>query len=161
MLFFRRYLLIRNKAARQALTRMLLSDHRLAVETGRWEGVERCQRLCRLCEAAVEDPEHVLFVCTANAPLLLHRASFWDELQTACTASAPIRKVPALCHTTDAHSACLRLKLMRYPERIFALLADLKTAGILAVFTHRVFLMFDALPRRRYPQQDGQQDGAV
>jgi hypothetical protein len=48
------------------LARFRLSCHHLAVETGRWSGVDIDQRVCTLCQTgAVQDEHHVLFVCPA------------------------------------------------------------------------------------------------
>lgn len=48
------------------LTRFRLSCHHLAVETGRWAGVDIDQRVCTLCRnGAVQDEHHILFFCHA------------------------------------------------------------------------------------------------
>ncbi|KZW01181.1 hypothetical protein EXIGLDRAFT_666456 [Exidia glandulosa HHB12029] len=161
-LTFRPYLKIMNKAARQAITRMLLSDHRLAVETGRWDGVDRADRQCRLCDSAVEDPLHVLFECSQSVDLLNLRRSFWDEIEVACeNATAPVRGVPDLREATNARASRLRLQLTPASKCIFILLADARTTSILAVFTHRVLTLFDSLPPRRYPGGRLQRRNAV
>ena len=54
---------------------MLLSDHPLALERGRWAERDRSviptnQRLCRFCREEVESPEHALFECTRSWELL-------------------------------------------------------------------------------------------
>ncbi|KAK0231448.1 hypothetical protein IW262DRAFT_1344145 [Armillaria fumosa] len=71
-LVFRSYLLLRIPAHRTALTRLLTSNHTLAVERGRWlrvdgtsEIVPRAFRVCRCCHEDVEDELHVLFLCSA------------------------------------------------------------------------------------------------
>ncbi|KZV93950.1 hypothetical protein EXIGLDRAFT_592706, partial [Exidia glandulosa HHB12029] len=80
---FRPYLKVKGKTHRQALTSLVLSDHRLAIELlrrgtrTRSESVPRALRLCRFCLAAVEDPLHALFVCSASAELRAFRTSFW------------------------------------------------------------------------------------
>ncbi len=70
-LVFRSYLLLRIPAHRIALTRLLTSNHALAVERGRWlringtsVTVPRAFRICRCCCDDVEDECHVLFVCS-------------------------------------------------------------------------------------------------
>jgi hypothetical protein len=48
------------------LARFRLSCHHLAVETGRWSGIDIDQRVCTLCQSgAVQDEHHILFVCPA------------------------------------------------------------------------------------------------
>lgn len=155
---FRQYLLISNKAPRKALTRMLLSDHRLSVETGRWEGTNREDRKCRECELAIEEPLHVLFLCRHNAALNALRDCFWDEIEAAAdNPLAAIRSAAPLRSTTSGRSARLRLLLMAPATCVFALLSDKRTMSILAVFTERVFAHFDSLPRRHYGRQDAAQ----
>ena len=60
---------------------MLLSDHPLTLEHGRWAERDRPiipanQRLCRFCRDEVESPEHALFECTRSWELLNSRAEF-------------------------------------------------------------------------------------
>ncbi|KZV98504.1 hypothetical protein EXIGLDRAFT_606965 [Exidia glandulosa HHB12029] len=159
VLAFRQYLKVKNKAARYSLTRLLLSDHRLAVETGRWQGVEREKRKCRLCNNAVEEPLHALFRCTASDALLQIRARFWDECQTTCgEAMTSLRLISSMRESVDARSARLRLELMSPSDRIFVILADSRLSSVFATFAHRVLTFFDDLPPRRYQQDDRQQD---
>ena len=53
-----------NDSYRTVITRWRLSNHELAIETGRYERpmIERDQRVCRTC-LVLEDEEHVFFVC--------------------------------------------------------------------------------------------------
>ncbi|KAG6886366.1 hypothetical protein C0992_004366 [Termitomyces sp. T32_za158] len=68
---FRAYLSIPTPAHRKALTRLIASDHSLAIERlwhadqRRPHGVPRPQRLCRLCRGGVEDEAHALIGCNA------------------------------------------------------------------------------------------------
>ena len=48
------------------LSRFRTSSHRLRVETGRWEGLERRMRVCDLCGAGdIQDEKHVAIECPA------------------------------------------------------------------------------------------------
>ena len=48
------------------LSRFRTSSHRLRIETGRWEGLERRKRVRHLCGAsAIQDEKHVAFECAA------------------------------------------------------------------------------------------------
>ena len=50
----------------RSVARMRTSPHRLAVETGRWNGVQWRERCCTLCESGcVQDEKHVLLECSA------------------------------------------------------------------------------------------------
>lgn len=77
---FRAYLALKIPAHRTALTRLLLSEHDLAVERLRWENVDHRQRLCRLCRRGVEDPQHALFVCEGSPQLVELRTSFYRSV---------------------------------------------------------------------------------
>ena len=47
-----------------ALLKFRLSNHRLTVETGRWENIPIEERKCTVCEANdIGDEFHYLFVC--------------------------------------------------------------------------------------------------
>ena len=54
---------------------MRLSAHRLPIETGRYENIQRNERTCPLCSAGKGDEHHYLFQClhpdmtSARAPL--------------------------------------------------------------------------------------------
>ena len=69
------------------VTRLLLSDHPLAVEqlrrTSRYHpSVPHAHCLCRLCRQQVESPEHILLLCTASSALHNLRHNFLIVLQT-------------------------------------------------------------------------------
>ena len=53
-----------NDSYRTVITRWRLSNHKMAIETGRYERpmIERDQRVCRTCLVR-EDEEHALFSC--------------------------------------------------------------------------------------------------
>ena len=58
------YLKIDNFENRRALTKLRTSNHRLAIETGRWTKTERENRLCKQCtQNEIEDENHFLFKC--------------------------------------------------------------------------------------------------
>ena len=49
---------------RQQVTKFRLSNHRLAIETGRHEGMGSNQRFCMFCPDRIEDEPHFLFHCS-------------------------------------------------------------------------------------------------
>ena len=53
--------------ARIATSRLRLSSHNLRVETGQWSRTNRCDRVCRCNNRAVQDENHVLFECNLSA----------------------------------------------------------------------------------------------
>ena len=50
---------------RSQVTKLRLSNHRLAIETGRHHEVPRDERFCTFCPGHIEDEFHFLFECTA------------------------------------------------------------------------------------------------
>ena len=59
-----KYLEMKNVSVRQQVTKFRLSDHRLAIETGRYIGLQEEDRKCEFCPDRVEDEVHFLFECT-------------------------------------------------------------------------------------------------
>ena len=59
------------------LTKLRLSGHDLMIETGRFHNLPQAKRICKLCNAGIEDEEHFLLVC---APLNNIRLKFADVL---------------------------------------------------------------------------------
>lgn len=69
-------------AHRRALTKLLLSDHCLALERLRWLRPKPPRHLClsRLCMTGVESSEHTFFECSAQPDQLLN----WQEAFMRC-----------------------------------------------------------------------------
>jgi hypothetical protein len=60
----------RDPFGRSCLSKFRLSSHSLAVETGRWGGLEREDRRCTHCNGkAIEDEQHFLFDCPSLSDL--------------------------------------------------------------------------------------------
>ena len=58
------YLYIDNFEHRKAITKIRTSSHKLAIETGRWNNINRGLRICKNCALdKVEDENHFLFEC--------------------------------------------------------------------------------------------------
>ncbi len=80
----RHYLHLRITKHRKALTRLLLSDHPLALEQLRREDshyfVPRMERLCRLCSRKVESPEHAILLCKTEPELVALRLEALEEI---------------------------------------------------------------------------------
>ena len=56
---------VKNVNIRSHVTKLRLSNHRLAIETGRHNDVSRDERFCTFCPRHIEDEFHFLFECTA------------------------------------------------------------------------------------------------
>jgi hypothetical protein len=128
-LHFRHYLRVMTVSHRKSLTRLLLSDHGLAVEQLRrihGPHVPREQRLCRFCLNAVESPEHALLECTASHELVRLRNAFVQRMQV---------EMPVFLSGFAPQGALLCLK---------ALIANRTTIALLAKYTHDVLQIFDA-----------------
>ena len=62
------YLNINNFENRRALTKLRASSHTLKIETGRWQNIDRKDRLCHHCTGGfIEDEKHVIFDCTIHS----------------------------------------------------------------------------------------------
>ncbi|OCH88481.1 hypothetical protein OBBRIDRAFT_779980 [Obba rivulosa] len=137
---FRPYLNVLVPQHRVALTRMLVSDHPLAMERLRWaeryrSPVPRHLRICRLCEDGLEDPVHAMFVCTGDDDLSAIRASFWSKVDA---------ELPGL--RRRARDAEHMLALLMDEQSVHALVAKLafETLGVFA----RVPMLVLAAPAR-------------
>ena len=65
---FEYYLNINNFENRRALTKLRTSSHRLKIETGRWENIEKDARLCEQCTGGfIEDEKHLTFECSMHS----------------------------------------------------------------------------------------------
>ena len=60
---FEKYLDIDNMNIRKAITKMRISSHKFPIETGRYEGKERENRICPLCCNDIGDEKHYIFEC--------------------------------------------------------------------------------------------------
>ena len=60
---------IKNVAIRQQVTKFRLSNHKLAIEIGRHEGLLLEERFCPFCPTKVEDEAHFLFNCPVYSHL--------------------------------------------------------------------------------------------
>ncbi|EJD46731.1 hypothetical protein AURDEDRAFT_63078 [Auricularia subglabra TFB-10046 SS5] len=150
---FRPYLRIEDRAVRHALTRVLVSDHRLSVEILRRTSAERryyiprSARLCRFCMNAVEDPLHALFACYGSLELLQCRQEFWEQ----CDATLQDMRLAENCNRSRKHrlhAASLNdLQTMQPASLLFRLIGEEKTARVLGTFVLRAFEIFDKCER--------------
>lgn len=130
---FRHYLHVKVPKHRIALTRLLLSDHSLAIEQLR-RGTRtrpyypRHLRLCRFCLADIEDPIHALLVCDANEDLSELRRDAMNNF---------LSRAPYLKNSQS----------MTNPQELFRrLYSDKKLVDSLARFAYRVLAIFDSVP---------------
>ena len=57
-------LFINNKRNRSLLTRLRAGCQDIEIEVGRWRGIPRDQRVCKLCNDGIETEMHFLLYCT-------------------------------------------------------------------------------------------------
>ena len=71
--------LIRNSANRKDLVKIRISNHKLMIETGRYNQTSRNDRLCPICNSGIiEDEFHFLFHCPKYS---IPREKFYDQIQ--------------------------------------------------------------------------------
>jgi hypothetical protein len=61
------------------LVKLRVIDHQLAIETGRHEKIPVDQRLCKLCQSAIENESHFLCDCPAYDQL---RHKLYTDIST-------------------------------------------------------------------------------
>ncbi|KAJ7170256.1 hypothetical protein C8R43DRAFT_875940, partial [Mycena crocata] len=132
----RHYLtLVVNANHRRAITRLLLSQHNLAVErlrhsARRKEPVPRHLRLCRFGCNKLESVEHALLLCTRSLDLVQKRSRFIAAVSS---------KVPSI-QTVNHDTATVVLK---------TLIFNRETVCQVAKFAWQAFRVYDTLPLRR------------
>ncbi len=110
-MFFRHYLTVRVAKHRVALTRLILSDHCLAVEQLRRHGkyflpcIPREDRLCRFCLEGIETPEHALLLCTGSNEVVESRLRSFLVL-------IPLFPTVPLSHITGGNARWILKKLI-------------------------------------------------
>ncbi|KAF5377477.1 hypothetical protein D9615_005367 [Tricholomella constricta] len=127
------YLKIPDPQHRHALTRLLLSDHLLAVEQLRCHRfsrgrIEQHHRLCCFCHLAIEDEVHTLFGCRSNDRLLSARDRFLDTL---------FHHNPRLCVLFLSAPAT---QFVDFPVN------HTKTLKPFAAYVHQIFAIYDEVP---------------
>ena len=60
---------VKKEKHRIAMTKIRLSNHKLAIETGRHNKIDRENRICPLCTNGVENEEHFMMKCPAYSEL--------------------------------------------------------------------------------------------
>ncbi|KAF7974114.1 hypothetical protein HWV62_13319 [Athelia sp. TMB] len=132
----RHYLEIASAKHRVSMTRLLLSDHLLAVERLRYTergrpAIPRELRLCRFCKVEVETPEHALLICTGDIRLIELREVFLMQ------ARWEIEGVPV--HITGDNAVeCLK-----------GLIYERRTIDVFAKFVHEALCIFRDTPLER------------
>ena len=76
---FEEYLNIDNFEHRRAISKLRTSSHKLEIETGRWNNIQKEDRMCKNCAlGAVEDEFHMLFDCRMH---VTERTKFFNSLK--------------------------------------------------------------------------------
>ncbi|KAF6745907.1 hypothetical protein DFP72DRAFT_823673 [Ephemerocybe angulata] len=82
----RYYLKVAHPGYRRALTRVLLSEHKYAVEILRWKR-PFARRLCRFCGTKVETVEHLWMWCAGHSDLRDARKEFMGDIWRVASAT--------------------------------------------------------------------------
>ena len=77
---------IKNVSLRTKTTKLRLSNHKLMIEIGRHQGINKDNRFCPFCPEQVEDEHHFLFICPTYkdqrdvcfAPMLRRYPNFFN-----------------------------------------------------------------------------------
>ena len=70
-------MMVKCKRRRRRLVKLRGGTAELEVETGRWRGVRREERICKNCRGGeVEDVRHLVMRCTCKRNLSMHSTSY-------------------------------------------------------------------------------------
>lgn len=132
-LTLRHYLEVDVTDYERAITSVVLSTHKLALEKLRYRDhsrpkIPRGQRLCRMCGGAVESPEHVLIECQANQDIVALRTDYRNGLA---------RSEPGIVASWDRSDTCQVLK---------SIIASRNATFFSAKYMHRVLKIVYAIP---------------
>jgi hypothetical protein len=135
----RHYLtMVRTQKHRNALTSLLLSTHKLALEILRYSDHgyarvdNRDDRRCRFCKREVESPEHALLDCSASPEVVALREEFMKAL---------FEREPKLERQWWELSSESFLKALLFPRSTIALVAK---------FAYEILEVFYAEPVYRW-----------
>ena len=67
----------RKNPNRKTLVKLRISNHRLNIETGRYDKISRCDRICPVCSLDIEDEIQFLFDCAKYSSI---RDDFFNKI---------------------------------------------------------------------------------
>ena len=67
----------RKNPKRKTLVKLRVSNHKLNIETGRYDKISRCDRICPVCSLDIEDEIHFLFDCAKYSSI---RDDFFNKI---------------------------------------------------------------------------------
>ncbi len=136
---FRIYIMVTDTDARTALTKLICSDHTLAVEQCRRSAIsiQRKSRVCLFCkcQGVVEDEAHILLHCPSSPQLAALRQAF---LQAA---------------SASDRNFCRTLGVLSDSQALPWLLSDSNVHEHLGKFVVGIFDILDGTPMLRVTNQ--------
>ena len=67
----------RKNPNRKTLVKLRISNHKRNIETGRYDNISRCNKICPVCDLSVEDEIHFLFDCPKYSSI---RDDFFNKI---------------------------------------------------------------------------------
>ena len=71
-------MLLEKNLNRKTLVKLRISNHKLNIETGRYDKISRCDGICPVCGLNIEDEIHFLFNCTKYSSI---RDDFFNKIE--------------------------------------------------------------------------------
>ena len=68
----------RKNPNRKTLVKLRISNHKLNIETGRYDKISKCDRICPVCGLNIEDEIHFLFNCPKYSSI---RDDFFNKIE--------------------------------------------------------------------------------
>ena len=91
--------------------KLRISDHKLNIETGRYDNISRCNRICPLCGLSVEDEIHFLFDCPKYS---LIRDDFCNKIDNRIPNYKHIPISTLITQLMNSSDYCLNKQLVQY-----------------------------------------------
>ena len=92
------YLLKLNTPERIYISKLRCSNLKIPVETGRWYGIPKNERICHFCRNGVGDEYHILFICE-NQEIKNIREKYLPQYYTVNPREYKLKGLMMYCHT--------------------------------------------------------------
>ena len=101
----------RKNANRKTLVKLRISNHKLNIETGRYDKISRCDRICPVCSLDIEDEIHFLYDCAKYSSI---RDDYFNKIANRIPNYKHIPIPPLLIELMNSTDYYLNKQLVQY-----------------------------------------------
>ena len=101
----------RKNPNRKTLVKLRISNHKLNIETGRYDKISRCDRICPVCGLNIEDEIHFLFHCPKYSSI---RDDFFNKIDNRIPNYKHIPISTLIIQLMNANDYYLNKQLVQY-----------------------------------------------